>query len=84
MLRPLFEKLSAHTFVSLSLEESVNDLKGKEKSSEQINFSSYEMMMIKLGYPKDKLEKLLYYEKKFADVPGELFMTTLLLTSGKK
>jgi hypothetical protein len=42
------------------------------------------MMMLQLGYPKNKLEKLLYYEKKFANVPGELSLTTLLLTSGKK
>lgn len=75
-------RVSAHTFVFLSLGESINDR--KEKSSEQTNFSSYEMMMLQLGYPKDELEKLLCYEKKFANVPGELSLTTLLLISGKK
>jgi hypothetical protein len=64
------------------LGESISDQ--KEKSLEQTSFSSYEMMMLQLGYPKNKLEKLLYYEKKFANVPGELSLTTLLLTSGKK
>lgn len=83
LLKGLSEvKVSAHTFVSFSFGESINDQ--KQESSEQISFSSYEMMMLKLGYPKEKLEKLLYYEKKFANVPGELSLTTLLLTSGKK
>ena len=62
---------------------SFND-KSESGSSEDITLSSYDDMMISLGYPRGKIEELLKNEKIYQKVAGEFSIVTILAISGTK
>ncbi len=75
--------VTVSSFNLINYNQTIIDDNNKERSG-KIEFNSYDKMMIKLGYPKDKLEQLRVVEKEYENTIGEFSLTTLLLVKGIK
>ena len=50
----------------------------------EVTLSSYELMMLDLGYPRAEIDALLMNESRFKSVRGEFGIVTILGVSGTK